>query len=447
MQFKRILSVILVTIMLSNTSYVFADLVLRKRIQPSQETFQEEVSNSNTQNQQNDSLQKTLLGGEPKSVACSLIENQNKDIVQALDDLSLALKEISKAEECKDDTDIQEMIAKQKEMQASASNVMSIWEDKDNMSENLGGFSSEITGLLHGVDTITKSLNNNSLVNSKCSEKILTTGKLLVAVSDLVTSMAPFAMFIAVNSKMSVAVPWVIGVVGVASVIKFIGDRAKNNDSLEMDKNPEHQKLVLKATCEFSKIATKVRFLKLAQAGKLDEISNSLNKSENFQPMANQMSQELQKLIKQRNLFYDKLNQIRNNFERQKASLAEVKNTITDHSSNTFVCSLGKQLGDQYNKKKFPYDVFQTMESINQMGNTSSDIVGDSSDELKKAFAIGITSTLKKQLTSEKMEECAAATKELIGSIEDALIFTNKEIKVQKKLQEEKLSVNQEYKI
>lgn len=213
-------------------------------------------------------------------LTCPLTENRPyQDLVKAINNLARA---VVVTNECQDNTDIKKLQDTLNRMVQSGTYLVGLWQNPDtimasNNNPNLGQFQSSLQDVLVGMNQVTAILQSNSFFNSKCGQNLTTAGGLVLAVSDLVSALAPFALIgAAMNPSLKVALPYILGITGVGSVSKIIKTMHEQN-TLDMNK-PEHRQAVLDNVCEYSKIAIRVRFLQLAQSGALDQLGQELDK-------------------------------------------------------------------------------------------------------------------------------------------------------------------------
>lgn len=209
-------------------------------------------------------------------MTCPLIDNRPyKDLLQSIQALS---RVVVVTPECQNNADVVKMNEEVKKLLSSGTSLQTLWASPESIASDpkaLADFQANLTVMITGINRVTETLQSNALINDKCGRQMLTGTGILVAVSDLISSFAPFALIGAsMNPSLGVALPYILGFTGVGSVAKIIKNLHDQN-TLDMSK-PEHRQAIMQNICEFSKINQRVRFLKLAQTGQLEKVTEEI---------------------------------------------------------------------------------------------------------------------------------------------------------------------------
>lgn len=226
------------------------------------------------------------------SESCALVDNRpHQDLIAAIQNLT---KVVVITPQCKDNIEMTKMNATAQALMTAAQSLQNQWTNSAGLGTDpkaLGQFQSDVTVLVQGIEAIATSVENNSLVNGACGKQMTSNADVLVALSDLVTTAAPYALMGAsMGPHAAITIPFVLGLTGAGSVAKIIKTMHDQN-TLDTTK-AENRMAVLQNVCEFSKISQRVRFLKLAQSGQLDQVTQelSLMKKSTDQVMRSQFS-------------------------------------------------------------------------------------------------------------------------------------------------------------
>lgn len=374
---------------------------------------------------------------------CPLVDQEtNGDLLAALDMLERA---IQITPECRDDASLTNLQKMQEQMRTSAIELRRIWNDPDRLNENLPSFETQLQVMMLGINQLTETLNNNSLINSNCGREMMTTGKALLAVSDLVTGIAPYTLFAAsAASSLSAAVPYVLGVVGVAGVIKMIGQLSANK-MLDMNRY-EHRQTVLKATCEYNRVATKVRYLKLAQSGQIDMLTREINQiSQSMFYDQQSLGGSLDEILKGRQEFYRNIDEIRSQMVSDFRDLKELKKYLAKVNDDAMVCSLGMEIVENHKKGKFPTTVDGNFKKLLEIGIPHNELSLKATSR-QYGVAIAELESNVSYVSGYRMGYCGQSTSRFINTVERILQTTEEELVVQENLFERKLSENPVYK-
>ncbi len=375
--------------------------------------------------------------------ACPLVDQEtNSDLLAALDVLERAIQTVP---ECRNDSSLGNALKMQEQMRNSAVELRRIWNDPDHLNENLGAFDTQLQTMVMGINFLSETLNNNSLINSRCGQEMMTAGTALLALSDIVTGVAPYALFAAAAaSSMTAAVPYVLGVVGLSSIVKLVA-QLSTNKTLDMNRY-EHRQTVLKATCEYNRVATKVRYLKLAQSGQVDMLTreiNQLNDAIFYDEQA--VGNSLDEILQKRQEFYKKIDEIRAQMYTDIRSHNELRKYLTRVTDDSMACSLGMEIIENHKKGKFPITIDQNFKLLLEIGIPHNEL---SLKATSRQYDVAIAELESNVVNAGgyRMGYCGQVTHRFVNTLERILQTIEEELVAQEQLYEKKLGENPVYK-
>lgn len=374
--------------------------------------------------------------------ACPLVDQEtNSDLLAALDVLERAIQTVP---ECRNDANLGSALKMQEQMRSSAIELRRIWNDQDHLNENLATFDSQLQTMVMGINFLSETLNNNSLINSRCGQEMMTAGTALMALSDLVTGVAPYALFAAAAaSSMTVAVPYVLGVVGLSSVVKLVAQLSANK-TLDMNRY-EHRQTVLKATCEYNRVATKVRYLKLAQSGQVDMLTreiSQLNDAIFYDEQA--LGSSLEEILKKRQAFYQKIDEMRAQMYTDIRSHNELRKYLSHVTDDSMACSLGMEIIENHKKGKFPVTIDQNFKALLEIGIPHNELTLKATSRQYDVAIAELESNVV-NAGGYRMGYCGQVTHRFVNTLERILQTIEEELVAQEQLYEKKLSENPVY--
>ncbi|MCM2280785.1 MAG: hypothetical protein NDI61_02945 [Bdellovibrionaceae bacterium] len=302
--------------------------------------------------------------------SCLLVDQQEyRDLSQAIDVLGHALNAVPG---CAASQDFKGVYAAQEQLRASALQLKQFWQDPALAASDASAFSTQLSTALTSMNSITDSIANTALAKTECGQRMLSSGKVLLAVSDVVTSLAPLAVLAGtMTASLSIAVPYVLGVAGVSSVFKIL---ATLHDSKALDMgNYEHRQLVLRSTCEYSKVSQRLKYLMLMQSGhvaglqsELDARARQLEASLKGRPQLQKMAREYKERVAALEAESKILRKNRENFFKLEASFNKFGN------ERELQCSFGQVLAS---KSTLPFGLTQQLDSLRKKFPDESDSI------------------------------------------------------------------------
>jgi hypothetical protein len=385
-----------------------------------------------------------------QGINCPLVDaRQNQEIMAAIESLQRSILTIP---ECSSDKTVGDMAKQTQNLKLATQNLQTFWNDPNAAADNLPMFEQSLETAIQNVSQIGDVLNNNLLLNSQCGQQMMSSGKALLAFSDIVNGIAPFALLAgSMSSNLKVAVPYIVGIVGVSSVVKIIGTMI-DKQTLDMNRY-EHRQAVLQNTCEFSKIAQKVKLIKLAQSGQLESITEELKSLDSFlnsQYPDGKNQETLLSLIEYRDKMRIIYNKISVQLKKDQVIYTKLSDSIAVKKDDSFlICSYGKSLTQKSepNVKKFPTTVVSNFNSLIALSKNphiekidQEVLLKHESDTRNQLFKMAQNGK------SNNEKECAEITLSWITSVDNLLKATETEFGYQQNQIQNKLNSNPEFK-
>lgn len=146
------------------------------------------------------------------------------------------------------------------------------------------------------------------------------------------------------NPSLGVALPYVLGITGVGSAAKIINKMLLER-SLDASK-PEIREAILTNLCEYTKIADKVRFIKLAQSGQLADATQELQSigANRILQLFLMQTDEVKTLIQTRNNLRQELDSLTSSLQQDQLEYASFKAELGNQSASPIACEMTRQL-------------------------------------------------------------------------------------------------------
>ncbi|MDG0817116.1 hypothetical protein [Bdellovibrio svalbardensis] len=381
----------------------------------------------------------------PESLSCPLFENKpHAELITAIDALT---SEVRASQECSNEPSVKSLQDNGKTIKESISAIETVMATQDPNQVNTAQIDQTMTSTLQAVSNVGDILNNNAFLNSKCGRQTMSTGKVLLAFNDVINGIAPYALFaVSMNAALAPALPFVIGGVvataGISAMSKMI-----DANTLDMT-IPEHRKAVLQNTCQFTKVAKKVRFMQLAQSGKIDKITQELEKDVAlYKNTFSKPSGELSALLKYKDTASRNINEIEKQLASDRTDLATVESQITQNNDDLMVCTMAQELVNwSQDGRSFPASVFNNLDVASSQANKSQRLQAITMKSLNMTSLRRISELAPQAGESEAaLRSCAQAARSWITGIRQSLAATASIIGQNKIALENELNQNMEY--
>lgn len=381
----------------------------------------------------------------PDQFSCPLFENRpHSELIEAIDSLTRA---VNASPECTGNPSVKSLEQNGNTIKDSIQVIQSAMALQDPNAVNVAEIDQTMTAAINAVNNLGDIFNNNTFLNSRCGRETMSAGKVLLALNDVVAGLAPYALFaVSMNAALTPALPFVIGGVvatsGVSAIAKMM---AQGN--LDMSK-PDHRKAVLQNTCQFTKVAEKVRFMQLAQSGKISRITQELEKTVDlYNANFAKPSKELTALLNYKAKMDKNILISEEQLAHDKADLEAVEYQISQNRDDLMVCTLGNELvAWAQDGKSFPASVFINLDNATQQAPRSQRLsavtmntIHQTSMKRIAAFASSISEN------DGALTSCAQASRSWIASVKQSIAITEGIINQNRVSLESELSANNEY--
>lgn len=381
----------------------------------------------------------------PGDLSCPLFENRpHAELISAIDALS---KEIKTTSECTDDPSVKSLNDNGKVIKENVSALQKIIDTEDPTQINTAQIDQSTTLALQALANMGDVLNNSSFLNSKCGRQTMSTGKVLLALNDVISGLAPYALFaVSMNAALAPALPFVVGgaiaTSGISAVAKMVDSR-----TLDMT-NPDHRKAVLQNTCEFTRVAKKVRFMQLAQSGKIEAITQEMDRDlAKYRNFTATPSGELASLLRYKSTATKGISQLETQLTSDRTDLITIENQITSNGDDLLMCTISQEMMTwTKDGKSFPASVFKNLTATVSQGNKSQ--------QLQAAMMNALNTTSIKRLNDlsgkinkddKSLKACGDAGRSWLAGIRQAITTTANIINQNKNALENELEQSSDY--
>ena len=316
-------------------------------------------------------------------------------------------------------------------MQSSAKSLMEMWANPDALAANpadLVKFEQGVQSFITNLNYIGETISNNDFMKSECGGKLMKGAGIVKAIGDLATAIAPLALLVAAANPGAGAVKAVLGLTTFGSASKVLESIAKDQ-SLDIN-NADNRQALLENTCEFSKIAQRVRFLKLAQSGQIQEVTNEIRlfKTNAYSRLQEVVNERVAEMINIRDGIRNELRAAAKTYRMDIAEFKPIADQIRNNKlDDNLMCILGRNLAKSANdKNSFPLRAVENYKFLLSNQKTTS---------TAQSFLIDAEETFRGQLLdlaankSIRTTTCASISKSYIDSISRILVNTTATIK------------------
>lgn len=381
----------------------------------------------------------------PEAYSCPLFDNRpHAELISAIDSLS---KEVKASPECTGSPSAKSLEDNGNAIKESISALQKLMTAQDPSQVNVNSIESTMASALTAVGNLGDIVNNNNFLNSKCGRQTMSTGKVLLALNDVINGLAPYALFaVSMNAALGPALPFVIGGAVATSGISAIAKMIDQN-TLDMS-NPEHRKAVLQNTCQYTKVAKKVRFMQLAQSGKIEKITQELEKNVDlYNAKFAKPTGELANLLKYKDSSEKYLAAVGNQFVSDKADITTVEEQIQSNNDDLMVCTLANELVNWgADGKTFPSSAIVNLERATVQSDRTTKLQALTLKTLHTNSMKRVAEYAAKSGESESaLKACAQTGRSWIQGIRQAVNTTGNVVAKSKSDLEVQLSSNADY--
>lgn len=377
---------------------------------------------------------------------CSILNSTtNADLFKAIDALSTA---VGKVTSCTDNPSAKDVKANGDKIKENIEALAKIMAATDPSQVNLATIDSSVTAAIGAVGNLGEIFNNNQFINSACGRQSMTSGKVLLALNDVVAGLAPYALFaVSMNAALTPALPFVVGGAIATSSISAIS-KMLDKGALDM-KDANVRKAIWANTCAFTKVATKVRFMQLAQSGRIEKITQELEKDVDlyrvrFKNPTNQLSEILTYKSKMDKYFAG----ISKQLESDKADLAVAASQIAQNSQDDLLmCTLGQELSNwAQDGKTFPASAFKNLNAATSQSDKSQKLQAATMKALHEGSMKRIRDNAPRASEDEAaLKVCAQSARSWMSGVRQATDMTTVLLQKNKNLLANQLNEYTEY--
>lgn len=381
----------------------------------------------------------------PDAYSCPLFENRpHTELLTAIDSLT---REVKVSPECNGIESARAISQNGDELKKQIQGLGSILAISDPSAVNVAGIDQSVTAALSAVGNLGEIFNNSQFLNSACGRQTMSTGKALLALNDVINGMAPYALLaVAMNAALSPALPFVIGGVvatsGISAITKMI-----DANTLDMS-NPDHRKALLQNTCQYTKVAKKVRFMQLAQNGKISQITNELQSSVDlYNTRFANPSKELTSLLNYRNSKTNSFVKIETQLATDKSDMAIMEEQLQSYNDDVIICTLANELVNwAQDGRTFPSSAFVNLQSATAQGDRNQKLQATTLMALHTNSMKQISEYAQKAYSSSSaVRSCAQVGRTWLTGTRQAITATDNIIIQSKTQLENELMRNTEY--
>ncbi|MEK7355820.1 MAG: hypothetical protein AAB250_05195 [Bdellovibrionota bacterium] len=207
--------------------------------------------------------------GEVES--CQLVDHQEyRELSAAVNALGQALQANSRCQ----GADVKGMMSAQEQLRQNSAKLMG-YMNNPAATGDVGALTSSLTGAVSSVDSISAALSNSSFLKSECGQSMATSGKVLTGLAEVSMALTPIALAVgAMTGAVKVAIPVALGISGLYSAFKILGGLTSTK-TFDI-RNYEHRQLILRSTCEYSRINQRIKYLMLMQSGDITGVRREM---------------------------------------------------------------------------------------------------------------------------------------------------------------------------
>jgi hypothetical protein len=358
-------------------------------------------------------------------LSCTLFTNSaHKDLLNAIDSLT---KVVNSTAACSGSPSAKGIADNGNKIKESIDSLIKVVQSTDASQVNTASIDQSVTAALGAVGNLGEILNNNAFLNSQCGRQSMTTGKVLLAFNEVVSGLAPYALFaVSMNAALAPALPFVVGGAIATSGISALA-KMFDKGSLNFD-DPTIRNAVLQNTCQFTKVAQKVRFMQLAQSGKIEKITQELeSEAALYNARFSKISGDLAKLLDYKTKWDNYYAAIQNQLDSDKADLAVINPQVTSNGSDDILmCTLAQELVNfSQDGRTFPASVFNSLNVLVSQTNQSQKFQAATLTALNKTnFGRVSKYAPKASEDTAALASCAQAARSWISGINEAMGLT-----------------------
>lgn len=301
------------------------------------------------------------IANVPGQYSCPLFENNSyQDLNLAIANLTNAIQNVS--DECRSSQprfdDLQKTNSQIREAVSAIQGYVS--QPQAGLAEN-AGLQKNVTDIVTGIDRLADVFKNTTALSSACGRKSLSWGRVALELNNVVNSASPFLLFLlAANPALSLTIKsTVLGSVVATNVISAMSQVIQGN-TIDMTL-AENRNAVLQNTCQYTKVARKIKYIQLAQTGQFEVLKKEL--TQNLNTLATQMQlfdggNDFSSTWNMRGTIRNNIGAIQSRIRQDREANDEIFQRIAEAQNNPLIiCLEGRQLVEIVDENSFPDSV------------------------------------------------------------------------------------------
>jgi hypothetical protein len=357
-----------------------------------------------------------------EAASCALIDQSGyQDLFSSVDALG---RELQATPGCAANSDVKGMLSAQTQLQKSTEKLHAVAQDPAAAaSMDPNALALQVNSALSSVNTIADSLRSNALLNSQCGKDMLSGGKVILALNDVISSLAPLALLAGtMTATLSTVIPYVVGVVGISSAVRILAKLSENG--LDMSR-PEHRQLVLRNTCEYSKVHKRIRYLQLVQTGQVEVLQAELDANSTALQKSLETRPALSKTVAAHDAQLKLFALARKGLVTDRQALKDLQAQLESlNADEQFECQFGRALAGG-ELSAFPFGIVTRLQLASQGAETVQTVAIVNTH-------LEIENSVKRQFRTspvQSLPSCAKLTKDWIKSLDRVMSATDLVVK------------------
>lgn len=297
----------------------------------------------------------------PGQYSCPLFENNSyQDLNLAIANLTNAIQNV--ADECRStQPQIAGIQKTNEEIRAAINSLQGFVASPESGYANTAALQDSVTKVVTGIDRMADVFKNTTALTNRCGREKLSWSRVALELNNVVNSASPFLLLLlASNPALSLTVKGTImGSVVASNVISAMSQVISAN-TIDMT-IAENRNAVLQNTCQYTKVARKIKYIQLAQTNEFEVLKKEL--SENLGNYAVQMQlfdngNDFSSTINMRGTVRNNIGAIQARVRSDKEANDEIYQRVQEAQGNPYlICLEGKQLSELIDENSFPDSV------------------------------------------------------------------------------------------
>lgn len=380
----------------------------------------------------------------PEAYACPTFENPSyAELLSAIDSLT---KELKSASECTNNASATAADTNAKSIRDSVSVLQKAMVTQDPTAINVADIEKNVTTSIQAIQNLTSILSSNSFLNSSCGRQTMSTPRAFMALNDIVSGIGPYALLaISMKAALAPALGIVVGSIIATSTISAVASMYDAGVDMKL---PENRKATIQNTCQYVKVAKKIRFMQLAQSGKIDKITEELERNiKSYSLQFSQPAPELYPLLKIRDSSNKVLGALAKDYEKNRQEFLNIDQQMSQNPDDLMMCTLSRELANWANDTKaFPTSVVVGLEQSANAIQSNNKLQVEAMKRMHSASIKRVIEFADKMATDENaVKACASAGRSWMMGLRQSLNLNSQLITNEYKRIDTELSKNESY--